>query len=181
MPWAWAILLFISDTCFCYLLISVKVSCLINAITVTVKGRHWRWLIYTLHNFLLHHNMLRVFRSNHHCSWKFHKFQMKTTVLESFSLKWWNYIKTFVLHAAIFFLMNWRHKRLKNTIDLLLFYGEHLYGFLESDLWKCWKKNIHFTKNISIYESQTIWQFYDVLFCTYCKRFVLSLKHSQHK
>ena len=42
------------------------------------------------------------------------------------------------------------------------------------------KKNIHFTKNISIYESQKIRQFYDVLFCTYCKRFVLSLKHSQH-
>ena len=31
-----------------------------------------------------------------------------------------------------FFLTNWRHKRLKTTIDLLLFYGEHFYGFLES-------------------------------------------------
>ena len=48
-----------------------------------VKGRHWRWLIYALRNFLLHNNMLLVFRSNHHCSWKFHKFHRKTPVLES--------------------------------------------------------------------------------------------------
>ena len=33
-----------------------------------------------------------------------------------------------------FFLTDWRHKRLKNTIDLLLFYGEHFYGFLESEI-----------------------------------------------
>ena len=33
-----------------------------------------------------------------------------------------------------FFLIDWRHKRLKNTIDLLLFYEEHFYGFLESDM-----------------------------------------------
>ena len=64
-----------------------------------VKGRHWRWLIYVLCNFLLHSNMLRVFRSNHNCSWKFHRFHRKTPVSESlFSLKWWNYIKAFVLH-----------------------------------------------------------------------------------
>ena len=31
------------------------------------------------------------------------------------------------------FLTEWRHKRLKNTIDLLLFDGEHFYGFSESD------------------------------------------------
>ena len=30
-----------------------------------------------------------------------------------------------------FFFKDWRHKRLKSTIDLLLFYGEHFYGFLE--------------------------------------------------
>ena len=41
-----------------------------------VKGQLWRLLIYALHNFLLH-NMLHVFRSNHHCSWKFHKFHRK--------------------------------------------------------------------------------------------------------
>ena len=39
-----------------------------------------------------------------------------------------------------FFLTDWRHKRLKNTIDLLLFYGEHFYGFSESDLRKRRKK-----------------------------------------
>ena len=33
-----------------------------------------------------------------------------------------------------FFHTDWRHKRLKNTIDLLLFYGEHFYGFSESVL-----------------------------------------------
>ena len=31
-----------------------------------------------------------------------------------------------------FFLTAWRHKRLKNTIDLSLFYGEQFYGFSES-------------------------------------------------
>ena len=33
-----------------------------------------------------------------------------------------------------FFLTDWRHKRFKNTIDPLLFYGEHFYGFSESDI-----------------------------------------------
>ena len=33
-----------------------------------------------------------------------------------------------------FFLTDWRHKRLKNKIDLLLFYREHFYGFSESEL-----------------------------------------------
>ena len=32
-----------------------------------------------------------------------------------------------------FFLTDWRHKHLKNKIDLLLFYREHFYGFSESD------------------------------------------------
>ena len=35
-----------------------------------------------------------------------------------------------------FFLTDWRHKRLKNTTDLLLFYGEHFYGFSESEVEK---------------------------------------------
>ena len=34
--------------------------------------------------------------------------------------------------CRIFFLTDWRYKRLKNTIDLLLFCGEHFYGFSES-------------------------------------------------
>ena len=32
------------------------------------------------------------------------------------------------------FLADWHYKRLKNTIDLLLFYWEHFYGFWESAL-----------------------------------------------
>ena len=32
-----------------------------------------------------------------------------------------------------FFLTDSRHKRLKNIIDLLLFYGEHFYGLSESE------------------------------------------------
>ena len=32
------------------------------------------------------------------------------------------------------FLIDWRHKRLKNTIDLFLCYGKHFYGFSESVL-----------------------------------------------
>ena len=47
------------------------------------------------------------------------------------------------------FLTDWRHKRLKNTIDLLLFHGEHFYGFSESDFinpfknisWRIFKAN----------------------------------------
>ena len=34
--------------------------------------------------------------------------------------------------SQFFFVTDLRHKRLKNTIDLLLFYGEHFYGFSES-------------------------------------------------
>ena len=34
--------------------------------------------------------------------------------------------------SQFFFVADLRHKRLKNTIDLLLFYGEHFYGFSES-------------------------------------------------
>ena len=34
----------------------------------------------------------------------------------------------------IFFLRDWRHKRLKNTIDILLFHWEHFCGFSESGL-----------------------------------------------
>ena len=55
-----------------------------------------------------------------------------------FFLKRWNYITTFVLHEQAvllpnFLLRDWRHKRLKNITDLLLFHGEHFYEFSESD------------------------------------------------
>ena len=65
------------------------VSCFINAITVTITVivQDWRWLIYALCNFLLCNNMLHVFRSNHHYSWKLHKFHQKTTMLEFCFLK----------------------------------------------------------------------------------------------
>ena len=32
-----------------------------------------------------------------------------------------------------FFVIDWHQKRVKNTIDLFLFYGENFYGFSESD------------------------------------------------
>ena len=56
-----------------------------------------------------------------------------------FFLKRWSYTKicsawTSRTSAEIFFLTDWRHKRLKNTIDLLLFYREHFYEFSESVL-----------------------------------------------
>ena len=54
-------------------------------------------------------------------------------------LKRWSYIKicsawTSRTSAEILLLTDWRHKRLENTIDLLLFYGEHFYEFSESVL-----------------------------------------------
>ena len=47
------------------------------------------------------------------------------------------WIRIFVMHewavlCRNFFHTDWSHKRLKNTIDLLLFYGENFYGFSES-------------------------------------------------
>ena len=55
-----------------------------------------------------------------------------------FFLKRWNSYKDICsawisgTSAEFFFLTGWCHKRLKNTIDLLLFYGELLYEFSES-------------------------------------------------
>ena len=36
--------------------------------------------------------------------------------------------------SAECFPTDWRHEYLKNTIDLLLFYGKHFYGFSESEV-----------------------------------------------
>ena len=47
--------------------------------------------------------------------------------------------------AEIFF-----SQRLKNTIDLLFFYGEHFYGFSESDLRKRWKKETFISQQTSL-------------------------------
>ena len=52
-------------------------------------------------------------------------------------------------------ITDWRHKRLKNTIDLLLFYGEHFYQFLESDLRK--RKNVFFFKKQSLCLHSTVY------------------------
>ena len=38
-----------------------------------------------------------------------------------------------------------RHERLKNTTDLLLFYGEHFYGFSESVLSESGMAGLRFT------------------------------------
>ena len=85
-----------------------------------------------------------------------------TTVLESFTKSLF-FLKMMKLYRHLFsmnktyfcwnfhFLVDWRHKHLKNIVDLLLFYGEHYYGFLGSDLRKKSEKNIHFTIIISIY------------------------------
>ena len=118
--------------------------------------------------------MLRVFRSSHHCSWKFQKFHKKAPVLNTiFFLKIMKLYKEFPLHEQLyflpyfcrnFFLIDWRHKRLKNTADLLLFYGEHFYGFSESDLWKRRKKkhSLH-NKHIYIYSHrhfEVLWSYF---------------------
>ena len=77
------------------------------------------------------------------------------------------------------FLIDWRHKHVKNTIDLLLIYREHFYGFSERDLWKRWKKNIYFTTvDIYIYGSQTFWSFMKFYFVHIVKVcFVLKNSH----
>ena len=96
---------------FCCLLLPLKimphhphharVSYLIIALTVIAIELKDSIEVYTLCNFLLRNNMLRIFRSNHRCTWKLHEFHRKTPMLEPlFSLKLWNYIKTFVLHES---------------------------------------------------------------------------------
>ena len=62
--------------------------------------------------------------------------------------------------AVIFFLIDRCQKCLKNTMDQLLFYKEHFYGFSESDLWKHRKKTHSFHNiHIYMYSSQTFWSF----------------------
>ena len=126
---------------------------------------------YVIFNYII---MLRVFRSSHHCYWKFHKFHRKAPLLETlFFLKTMKLYKEFVLHEQLYFLpyfcrnifpIDWRHKRLKNTADLLIFYGEHFYGFSESDLWKRWKKkhSLH-NEHIYIYDHrhfEDLWSYF---------------------
>ena len=92
------------------------------------------------------------------------------------STAWAWFLWSKVLLWQLTFLIDWRHKRLKNTIDLLLFYGEHFYGSLVSDLWKPRKKTYH---NKQIYGQRhfyVLWSF--ILYIL--QRFVLSLKHNHY-
>ena len=114
--------------------------------------------------------MLHVFRSKHHCPWKFHKFHRKTPALESlFFLKMMKLYKGICsawisrTSAKKFFFMDWHHKHLKNVIDLLLFYEEHFHGFSESDLWKRRKKTF-ISQHIYLYESQIFQSFMKLYF-----------------
>ena len=101
--------------------------------------------------------MLLVSRSNHHCFWKFHKFHRKTLALESLffleMMKLYNgicYVWKGCTSAEIF-LIDWCHECLKNTTELLLFYGEYFYGFSKSDLWKRWKKTLFISQQKYLY------------------------------
>ena len=139
------------------------------------KGRQWRWLIYALRNFLLHDNMLRVFRSNQHFSWKFLKFYEKnTSVGVSFFhmiIKLYKDISsasishTFVENFASYIDVKKSQKSDKSIVILL----RALLWIWESDLWKRRWKNIYFITNISIYKVTDNLKFYEVSFCTYCK------------
>ena len=55
-----------------------------------------------------------------------------------------------VLLWQLTFLIDWRHKRLKNKIDILLFYEVHFMDSREV-IYENVEKNIHFTTEISIY------------------------------
>ena len=79
----------------------------------------------------------------------------------------------------LFFATNWCHKRLKSTIDLLFFYREQ-HEFLESDLWKCPKKLIHFTTDISMYLGHRRFEVLWTFILHILQRFVLSLKNSHY-
>ena len=52
--------------------------------------------------------------------------------------------------SAEFFHIDWCHKCLKNIMALLLFNGEHFYGFSESDYENVKKKHSFCNKNIYI-------------------------------
>ena len=111
-------------------------------------------------------------------SWEFDKFHRKTPMLESFfPLKWWNYIKTFVLLE--FFsdrLMPWASLKYNRSIILQ---GTFLWIFGKWFM-KTPKKPIHFTTNSSQYRGhrhlEVLWSFILHIFW----RFVLSLKSSHY-
>ena len=138
-----------------------------------VKWQHWRLLIYALHNFLQRNKMLRVFRSNHNCPWKFQKLHRKTPVLESLFKKVTGLQTYFMVCFSPYPIIH------VNYVKFYCLY-KHFYGFLEIDLWKCHKRII--SQQTYLYIRVTdILKFYDILFCTYCKGlFFLSLKNSHY-
>ena len=93
-----------SNTSFRFTLHHARVSCLIirltrNATTViTVKRQRWILLIYALHNFLLRNNVT-FFQKQPPLFLKVPNSTGKKLCWSLFfPLRWWNYIKTFVLH-----------------------------------------------------------------------------------
>ena len=114
------------------------------------------------------------------------------------SLKRWSYINICsawisCTYVKIFFLMDWCHKCLKNTVDPSLFCGEHFYGFSESDLWKHWKKTFISKQTYLYIQFTEILKLFEVLFCSYFKGWLclqktvimliflcICIKHPQH-
>ena len=109
--------------------------------------------------------MFCVFRSNHHCSWKFHKFHWKTPALESLFFLRITKLSIDICSAwlshtfAEIFLIDWCHAHIKNTIDLLLFYGEHFYGYSEIDYENVEKKKFISQQTYLYIQSKTFWNF----------------------
>ena len=132
-----------SNTSFCF---GTRFCCLshhrVNNKCNRVKGRRWICLIYALYNFLCN-NMLRVFRSNHHCSWRFHKFHRKTLVLESL-FKICRPADLFQVCLSLYPIIH------INYVKSYCLY-KHFYGFSEIDLWKRRKKPPFISQQTSIY------------------------------
>ena len=106
----------------------------VNNIWNRVKGPHCGWLIYALSNFVLH-NMLSVFRSNHHCSWGFHELQRKTPVLESLSKKSFKsagpFHVCFPLYPGLSMNIAWSHSRMPtHTSICLCMLSLHMQNFI---------------------------------------------------
>ena len=110
----------------------------VNSKCNRAKGQHWRWLIYA---HVTYYVIICYMFS-----------EATTTVLEGFR----NSTEKHLCWSLFF------------AIDLLLFYREHFYGFLESDLWKCQKKKSFHNKHLLKLQTDIL-KFFEALFCTYCK------------
>ena len=102
--------------------------------------------------------MLLVFRSNHHCFWKFHKFHRKTLVLESLffleMMKLYNNIcfAWISCTSAEFFshrLMSWMSQKYNRSFVILR--RTFLWIFEKLFMKTLKKNNVHFTTKIYIY------------------------------